>query len=135
MKQQGFSLIELLVVLAIAGTLLALVGPLGYQSVERVRTQTELVALQRWYDRVGYLAFIHGTGVSVTWQGDSDVIAMARELVIAEKQVARLSPVDKSPIVFTSAGMPNRRAVTFETEQGNTHTVELTGVLSLRSAY
>lgn len=135
MKHHGFTLIELLVVLAIAGTLLALVGPLGYQSVERVRTQTELVALQRWYDRVGYLAFIRGVGVSVTWQGDSDVIATTRDLVIAEKQLTRLSPVDTSPIVFTSAGMPNRRALTFEAAQGTTHTVELNGVLSLRSAY
>lgn len=135
MKHEGFTLIELLVVLAIAGTLLAIVGPLGYQSVERVRTQTELVALQRWYNRVGYLAFIRGVGVAVTWQGDSDVIATTRDLVIAEKQLTRLSPVDQSPIVFTSAGMPNTRVVTFETAQGKTHTVELNGVLSLRSAY
>lgn len=135
MKHHGFTLVELLVVLAIAGTLLALVGSLGYQSVERAKTQTELVALQRWYDRVGYLAFIRGVGVSVTWQGDSDVIATTPELVIADKQLTRLSPVDKSPMVFTSAGMPSRRAVIFETAQGTTHTVELTGMLSLRSAY
>ena len=135
MKDKGFTLVELLVVLAISGTLLALVAPLGFRSVERVQVQTELVSIQRWYDRIGYLAFIRGEDISVEWVGEGEIVASVAREILVGRRVDRLEPVDQAPILFTSAGIPNKQSISLKSSQGVTYEVVLAGALSSRSAY
>lgn len=126
---------ELLVVLAISGTLLALVGPLGFRSVERVQVQTELVSLQRWYNRIGYLAFIRGENILVEWASEDEIVASVAREILVSRRVDRIKPVDKAPIVFTSAGIPNKQYIILKSSQDVTHEVKLAGMLSSRSSY
>ena len=135
MKSSGFSLVELLVVLALASVLVALVGPLGFRSVERVKTQSEVVAIQRWYNRMGYSAFIRGESIEVKRQGDSRLVAYLGAEIFSQRDVARLDLVTFPVIVFSSAGIPSRDQITLTSDTGRVFELPLSGVLSVRSAY
>jgi len=68
-RSRGFTLIELLVVLTLMASLLALVGPLGVESVDRMAAQRELRGLQALLKAASARAFTHGEGVTVTLEG------------------------------------------------------------------
>jgi prepilin-type N-terminal cleavage/methylation domain-containing protein len=136
MNMRGFSLVELLVVLAIAASLVALVGPLGFSTVERARAQTELVSIQRWYDRMGYTAFIRSDPVYIEWS--SDGVAVARtgsDEVVGEKDISLLSFSSDAPVTFNSSGVPSQASITFLSRSGRQYAIDLSGALSVRSAY
>lgn len=135
MTYRGFSLVELLVVLAISSTLVAIVGPLGYQSIERVKRQTELVALQRWYDRMGYKAFIRGHSVTLHFVDGERLVAVSRKFgVVGEKKVADIFPIG-DPIVFSSSGIPSRNKLLLKDASGRSYEIAVAGALSVRSGY
>ncbi|MDB2380687.1 type II secretion system GspH family protein [Luminiphilus sp.] len=135
MKVLGFSLIELLVVLAIASTLVALVGPASYRSIERARTQTELVAIQRWYDRMGYNAFIRGESVRVEWKSPQTIVAISDNELVGEKNTQFVTADYQGYVVFTPAGIPSRSQISLVDQSGRGFDLTLAGSLSLRSAY
>lgn len=135
MKPAGFSLVELLVVLALASILIALVGPLGFESVERVRTQSEVVAIQRWYNRMGYSAFIRGQSIEVKRQGDSRLIAYLDAEIFSQRDVSRLDLMGAPIIVFSSAGIPSLDQIVLTSNTGRVFELSLSGALSVRSAY
>lgn len=56
-KPSGFTLVELLVVLAIVGLLASLVGPVGFQQYERVRSIEEREQFYRLIDQVRFDAY------------------------------------------------------------------------------
>jgi prepilin-type N-terminal cleavage/methylation domain-containing protein len=135
MNRRGFSLIELLVVLAISSTLVVIVGPLGYQSIERVKKQTELVALQRWYDRMGYKAFIRGHSVTLDLVDEERLTAVSRTFgVVGERKIADIFPVG-DPIVFSSSGIPSRNKLLLKDASGRSYEMAVAGALSVRSGY
>lgn len=135
MRLTGFSLVELLVVLALASTLIALVGPLGFESVERVRTQSEVVAIQRWYNRIGYSAFIRGQSIEVKSQGNNRLIAYLDAEIFSQRDVSRLDLVGVPIVVFSSAGIPSRDQIALNSDTGRVFELTLSGALSVRSAY
>ena len=135
MKLAGFSLVELLVVLALASILIALVGPLGFESVERVRTQSEVVAIQRWYNRMGYSAFIRGQRIEVKRQGDRRLVAYLGADLFSQRDVSRLDLVGAPIIVFSSAGIPSQDEIALTSNTGRVFELTLSGALSVRSAY
>lgn len=67
---RGFTLIEALVVLALAGLMLALVAPLGVSQVERARAQAEWLALERLTGRLAFEAFTRHESVMVSAAGE-----------------------------------------------------------------
>lgn len=135
MKDEGFSLVELLVVIAIASTLLSLVAPLGLQTVERVRSQTELVGVQRWFNRQGYNAFIRGEIVIIEVEADGSMIAWADGEVVSAKQLDRLALADLEAFFFSSAGIPSRQKLSFITDSGREVDTVIAGALLPRSGY
>lgn len=135
MKTSGFSLVELLVVLAVSSVLVALVGPLGLATVERVKVQSEVVAIQRWHDRMGYTAFIHGQSVEIRSDGRKRLVAYMDSEVIAERAIERLVLADIPVIVFSSAGIPSHQGVSMISDAGRSFYIPLSGALSVRSAY
>lgn len=54
----GFSLIELLVVMAIMLSTIALVGPFSFEYIERSKAQDERIMLQNWIAKVSNEAFL-----------------------------------------------------------------------------
>lgn len=135
MKDKGFSLVELLVVIAIASTLLSLVAPLGLQTVERVRSQTELVGVQRWLNRQGYNAFIRDETVIIEVEDDARMIARANGEVVSVKQLESLTLAGFDAFFFSSAGVPSRQKLSFITDSGREVDTVIAGALSPRSGY
>jgi len=66
----GFTLIELMVVLAIMGTAFALVGPNIMKSYDKIKVQTDIVDLNETLKKISYKAFINGRKVIVKFSAD-----------------------------------------------------------------
>jgi prepilin-type N-terminal cleavage/methylation domain-containing protein len=67
--QRGFTLVELLVVLAILGMLVALVAPLGVRQMDKARAQEEWLVLQRTVEGLAFRAFAQGQDMQIKAQG------------------------------------------------------------------
>lgn len=65
----GFTLVELLIVLAIVGTLVALVAPLGVRQIERTRAQEEWLTLNRALTGIAFTAFTESAPVTLELSG------------------------------------------------------------------
>ena len=135
MKHRGFSLIELLVVLSIAAALMALVGPLGVRSLERTQAQSEMVSLQRWYDHLGYQAFIRGKVITIKWQGNDRVAAKMGKKPLEERQLEFLRSEDQRELIFNKSGVPSHASIAVVGPSGRQFDIPIAGLLSIRSAY
>jgi prepilin-type N-terminal cleavage/methylation domain-containing protein len=69
-QQRGFTLVELLVVFAILGLLIALVAPLGVRQMDKARAQEEWLVLQRTVEGLAFRAFAKGTEVDLAARGE-----------------------------------------------------------------
>ena len=59
---KGFTLLEVMIVMAIVGLLMALVGPLTIKSHEKTQAKAELLTLQNWIRGNSYRAYATGKG-------------------------------------------------------------------------
>jgi prepilin-type N-terminal cleavage/methylation domain-containing protein len=59
-KQQGFTLIELMIVMSIVALLMGLVGPLAINSLEKAQAKQELLTVKNWLKKISYRAFTTG---------------------------------------------------------------------------
>jgi prepilin-type N-terminal cleavage/methylation domain-containing protein len=66
---RGFTLIELLIVFTIIGFLGALVAPFGIHQVEKARSQSEWLMLERTMEGLAFRAFAQGREVDLTADG------------------------------------------------------------------
>jgi len=74
-RGRGFTLVELLVVLAILGFVIALVGPLTVDRIDKARAQEEWLVLDRTVRGLAFRAFadgkdveLRGEGTQLTWK-------------------------------------------------------------------
>jgi prepilin-type N-terminal cleavage/methylation domain-containing protein len=72
---RGFTLVELLVVLAILGLVVALVGPLTVDRLDKARAQEEWLVLERTVTGLAFRAFaegrpveLHAAGTQLAWR-------------------------------------------------------------------
>ena len=70
-QDKGFTLLELLVVMAIMGTSLALVGPLVFDQVDKTKANAELKQLQQLIDSTASIAYLSGQPVLMQFDGKS----------------------------------------------------------------
>jgi prepilin-type N-terminal cleavage/methylation domain-containing protein len=69
-RQRGFTLVELLVVFAILGLLVALIAPLGMRQLDNARSQEEWLVLQRTVEGLAFRAFAQGAEVDLEARGE-----------------------------------------------------------------
>ena len=67
--QQGFTLIEVLVVMLLVSLLITLVAPVGAKQVEKARAQTEYLELDRQIGRLALDAFLRSDFVTLNAAG------------------------------------------------------------------
>ena len=68
-RAPGFTLVELLVVLAILGFVVALVGPLTADRLDKARAQEEWLVLERTVSGLAFRAFAEGRAVELQAEG------------------------------------------------------------------
>lgn len=66
---RGFTLVELLIVLAIMGLLVGLVGGVGVERLEKARAQEEWLVLERLVRGLSFRAFAGGREIEITGDG------------------------------------------------------------------
>ena len=68
-KQKGFTLIELMVVMTIVGILLSLVGPMAMNALDKAEAKKELLAFQNWVQHIGAKTYYTGQQRKVVLEG------------------------------------------------------------------
>ncbi|WP_042150671.1 MULTISPECIES: type II secretion system protein [unclassified Pseudoalteromonas] len=79
-KTLGFSLIELMVVMAIMGGLLALTGGLVTKSIDQQQRQVELEKVEQLFKRLSYQAYYSGYNYQLHAQGSQIKVNTDREI-------------------------------------------------------
>jgi len=100
-RGRGFTLVELLVVLAILGFVIALVGPLTVDRIDKARAQEEWLVLDRTVRGLAFRAFadgkdveLRGEGTLLTWKlGNAEARSLnLAHLFFDSPQVVRINP-------------------------------------------
>jgi prepilin-type N-terminal cleavage/methylation domain-containing protein len=100
-RGRGFTLVELLVVLAILGFVIALVGPLTVDRIDKARAQQEWLVLDRTVRGLAFRAFadgkdveLRGEGTQFTWKlGDAEARSLdLAHLFFDSPQVVLINP-------------------------------------------
>ena len=98
-RQRAFTLVELLIVFAILGLLVALVGPLGARQMDKARAQEQWLVLERTVEGLAFRAFAEGRearlvarGTRLDWQfGDEPPrVLILDRLFFDPEQVVRI---------------------------------------------
>ena len=102
----GFSLIELLVVISIMAGVMALVGPLTVRSVESARAQTELVSIERWINGWGRKAFLSASVISIKAK-NSNLVAERDGEQVDSFDLSMWQPTQALTLQFSASGLPS----------------------------
>jgi len=99
-RSAGFTLVELLVVLAVLGLLVALVGPLTADRLDKARAQEEWLVLERTVTGLAFRAFAEGRevelraeGTRLTWMlgGDEPRVLNLERVFFDPSQTVRIN--------------------------------------------
>jgi prepilin-type N-terminal cleavage/methylation domain-containing protein len=73
-NQQGFTLIELMIVMTIVALLTAMVGPLAMNSVDKAQAKQEMLSIKNWLRKVSYRAFTTGQAHTIQLSGNRVIL-------------------------------------------------------------
>ena len=59
-KNRAFTLIELMVVMAIVALLMTMVGPLAINTLDKAQAKQEMLTMKNWFRKISYRAFTTG---------------------------------------------------------------------------
>jgi prepilin-type N-terminal cleavage/methylation domain-containing protein len=107
----GFTMIELLIVLAIMSTLMGLVGPLAISSLERAESKTELLKFENLIKKISILAFSEGKIKCIALKGRKLYLGCNEELPI-EIVYEHLSFANQS-FNFNRTGLPTQTKIQY----------------------
>ena len=68
-RARGFTLVEMLIVIAIVGVLVSLVAPMGVRQVDKARAQEEWLIVERTIASLAFRAFAEGRAVDLEARG------------------------------------------------------------------
>lgn len=68
-SKNGFTLIEIMIVMSIVALLMGLVGPIAIQNLEKAEAKSELLSVNNWLKQVSYRAYISGQHLTLKLNG------------------------------------------------------------------
>lgn len=108
-SQQAFTLIELMVVMAIMTVMFSLIGPLAQNQVEKLKAADELAEFSRFLRSESALAFFSGQPRQLDLNSNQ-VSVFVNEQLATSKTFKQLTFVQNS-IVFNANGFPSSNMV------------------------
>jgi prepilin-type N-terminal cleavage/methylation domain-containing protein len=90
---QGFTLIELMIVMTIVSLLMGMVGPLAMNSLEKADAKQEMLSIKNWLRKVSYRAFTTGQTHRIQLSGKRVILyaELDEENPIEDKTLKSLS--------------------------------------------
>jgi prepilin-type N-terminal cleavage/methylation domain-containing protein len=76
-RQQGFTLVELMIVLMVAGLAIGLVGPVGQRQYDKVMIVKDREILMRALESAGFQSFVQRTPAVVELKGSRFILTRA----------------------------------------------------------
>lgn len=128
----GFTLLELLTTLAIAGTAMALVAPLAVEQVSKMEARAEVSRLQEQIGRWSFMAFSRGCPLDLTLS--DNVITLSSEGCSFSEQIKyEYISFPEQTIIFSSSGFTDVTSLTYN-DDGTAKKVEFSEALINRTA-
>jgi len=90
-KYHGFTLIELMVVMAIVALLMSMVGPLAINTLEKAQAKQEMLTMKNWFRKISYRAFSTGQKYQLKLSGKKAELFLINADQQAEKTTLILS--------------------------------------------
>ena len=125
---QGFSLVELLIVLSIMMTMIGLVGGTVIDGVARARAQTEVVSIYGLLRKASISAFAMGQPVVVSFEGYFATTIAGASSETYEARFEFLS-FDTQEVVFHRNGLPSTSELRVEV-RGVVKTIDFASVFT-----
>ena len=109
-KHNGFSLMELMVVMAIMSIVMGLTGGLVTKTIDQQTRQVELQKVRQLFKRLGYHAYYNGFPISLRMQENTITITENNQQTNIDFEQLTFSPNDYT-ITTNSAVTPNKYKV------------------------
>lgn len=116
-SQQAFTLIELMVVMAIMTVIFSLIGPLAQNQVDKVRASEEWYSFSQQMKSLPQSVFLSGEPAVVTLKGSS--MTIVRRDRPAESVLYNHLRFKEQRVQFNSHGFPDVLSVTVQVRQAN----------------
>lgn len=81
----GFTLVELMIVMAIVGLLVSLVGPLTIDALSRAHARSELLTIKSWFKFQSQKAFVSGTQMDFIFKQSSIHQLVNTQVILVKK--------------------------------------------------
>jgi prepilin-type N-terminal cleavage/methylation domain-containing protein len=91
----GFTLIELMVVMAIVALLMTMVGPLAINTLDKAQAKQEMLTMKNWFRKISYRAFSTGHRYQLILAGKK------AELFQINSDIQRQTPENKSTLILS----------------------------------
>jgi prepilin-type N-terminal cleavage/methylation domain-containing protein len=101
----GFTLVELLIVMAIMSLILSIVGPLTVKMVDKAQAQSELITLKNAIHKLSYKAFASATPYTLTL--NSKILRLESERSTPSIHRFEYLSFSDQVITFNSRGYPS----------------------------
>jgi len=105
-SQQAFTLIELMVVMAIMTVIFSLIGPLAQNQVDKVRASEEWYSFSQHCQSLSATAFFRGTPVELRLKGREALTYIGGQL--SDRIVYQQLMFAEQTVTFSSNGYPGR---------------------------
>jgi len=110
--QLGFTLVEMLIVMTIVGSLLSLVGPLAIDSLYKAQARSEILGMKNWLKYQSQRAFISGNNIHIQLKGKQAELVLSSLPNSPEVKQFEYLFFQPQDIHFSQHGVSRTRQVT-----------------------
>jgi len=103
-KKNGFTLIEIMIVMSIVALLMGLVGPLAIQNLEKAEAKSELMSVNNWLKQVSYRAYIGGQELTLKLNGKEVQLFTTKNSKLIKQESFEYLFFQPQQLVFNNKG-------------------------------